>query len=130
MGDDFRTAHADPMPHRIFLVEDNAVIREAMADMLQDVLGATVVAWADTEATAVQRMRDTAWDVVLVDLFLRQGSGLGVARSFMERPPDQRLYVLSNYATADIRQRCAALGVDGVFDKSTELDLLLAKLAN
>jgi len=33
--------------------------------------------------------------------------------------------VLSNYATADVRQRCAALGVDAVFDKSNEIDALV-----
>ena len=34
------------------------------------------------------------------------------------------MVVLTNYATADIRQRCAVLGADAVFDKSNELDLL------
>jgi len=34
--------------------------------------------------------------------------------------------VLSNYATSDMRERCAQLGVDAVFDKSTELDDMLA----
>ena len=117
------------MAQRIFLVEDNAVIREAMTDMLQDVLGARVVAWADTEVSAIERMREIAWDTVLVDLFLLQGSGLGVARTFKDRPASQRLYIVTNYATADMRRRSGALGVDGVFDKSTELDLLLATLA-
>jgi two-component system OmpR family response regulator len=37
----------------------------------------------------------------------------------------QRVIVLSNYATADIRARCLALGADAVFDKSTELDIFL-----
>jgi hypothetical protein len=33
--------------------------------------------------------------------------------------------VLSNYATPDIRNRCAQLGVDAVFDKSNEIDALM-----
>jgi hypothetical protein len=37
--------------------------------------------------------------------------------------------VLSNYATPDIRRRCAALGADRVFDKSGELDELIAYCA-
>jgi len=33
--------------------------------------------------------------------------------------------VLTNYATDDIRRRCAELGVDAVFDKSNEIDALI-----
>ena len=33
--------------------------------------------------------------------------------------------VLSNYATPDVRMRCAQLGVDAVFDKSNEIDALV-----
>jgi hypothetical protein len=36
------------------------------------------------------------------------------------------MVVFSNYATREIRSRCAQLGVDAVFDKSTEIDALLA----
>ena len=35
------------------------------------------------------------------------------------------MVVLSNYATPDIRMRCAQLGVDAVFDKSNEIDALV-----
>ena len=34
------------------------------------------------------------------------------------------MVVLSNYATPDVRMRCAQLGVDAVFDKSNEIDAL------
>ena len=41
------------------------------------------------------------------------------------RNPDQKVVVLTNYATNDIRRRCAELGSDAVFDKSNELEQLL-----
>ncbi len=37
--------------------------------------------------------------------------------------------VLTNYATPDMRRRCAQLGADRVFDKSAELEELLAYCA-
>ena len=37
--------------------------------------------------------------------------------------------VLSNYATRDMRERCKALGADRVFDKSHELEELIAYCA-
>ena len=57
-----------------------------------------------------------------MDLFLKEGSGLGVLRSCMSRPRSKRAVVLSNYVNADIRARCMALGADAVFDKSRELE--------
>jgi DNA-binding NarL/FixJ family response regulator len=41
------------------------------------------------------------------------------------RRPTQKVVVLTNYATPDIRARCAELGVDAVFDKSNEIDTLI-----
>ena len=41
------------------------------------------------------------------------------------RKPLQKVVVLSNYATPDIRRRCAEFGVDAVFDKSNEIDALV-----
>ena len=43
-----------------------------------------------------------------------------------DRQPYQKVVVLTNYATADIRQRSLALGADAVFDKSNELDEFFA----
>ena len=63
--------------------------------------------------------------MAIVDLFLRHGSGLGVLAACRERLPHQHMVVLSNYATPDVRQRCAQLGVDAVFDKSNEIDALI-----
>jgi len=63
--------------------------------------------------------------LAILDLFLKQGSGLGVLAACRDRKPTQKVVVLSNYATADIRQRCAQLGVDAVFDKSNEIDGLV-----
>jgi DNA-binding NarL/FixJ family response regulator len=56
---------------------------------------------------------------------MRQGSGLGVLTACRERLPHQKIVVRSNYATPDIRNRCAQLGVDAVFDKSNEIDALM-----
>ena len=38
---------------------------------------------------------------------------------------EQKLIVFSNYVNASVRKRCAQLGVDAVFDKSTEIDALV-----
>ena len=54
------------------------------------------------------------WELAIVDLFLKQGSGLGILDACRDRDASQRVVVLSNYATADMRKRCADLGADAV----------------
>jgi DNA-binding NarL/FixJ family response regulator len=64
---------------------------------------------------------DAVWELAVVDLALKQGTGLDVLRAFRHHP-GRVVVVLSNYATRQIRAECAMLGADGVFDKSTQLD--------
>jgi DNA-binding NarL/FixJ family response regulator len=112
---------------RTYLVEDNPTIRENLIATLEELADVEAVGMAETESAGtdwLQQLPD-AWDLAIVDLFLRQGSGLGVLTACRERLPHQKIVVLSNYATPDIRNRCAQLGVDAVFDKSNEIDALM-----
>jgi len=112
---------------KTYIVEDNATIRDNLIATLEELVGIEAVGTAETENEAKDwlRKQDPAWDLVIVDLFLKQGSGLGVLEACRNRDPRQKVIVLSNYATADIRKRCAQLGVDAVFDKSNEIDALV-----
>ena len=116
------------MTFKAYLVEDSPVIRENLVGFLEDVADAHVVASASTEEEAVTWLRLHAddWDLTIVDLFLQRGNGLGVIRACRNRAPHQKVVVLSNYATADMRARSQQLGADAFFDKSAELDQLVA----
>lgn len=112
---------------KTFIVEDNPTIRENLIATLEELASIDAVGTADTEneGKAWLIANPDKWDLAIIDLFLKQGSGLGVLSACRERKTGQKVVVLSNYATADIRQRCAQLGVDIVFDKSNEIDALV-----
>lgn len=112
---------------RTYIVEDNPTIRENLIGTLEELASIDAVGTAETEndGKAWLASPGRAWDLAIVDLFLKQGSGLGVLAACRDRQPSQKVVVLSNYATADIRHRCAQLGVDAVFDKSNEIDALV-----
>jgi DNA-binding NarL/FixJ family response regulator len=112
---------------KTFIVEDNATIRENLIGTLEELTCVQAVGTAETELEGREWLTQhkDEWDLAIVDLFLRQGTGLGVLDACKNRKPAQKVIVLSNYATADIRQRCAQLGVDAVFDKSNEIDDLV-----
>ena len=111
-----------------YLVEDSTTIRENLISTLEEIAPITVVGFADTEQDASRWLaaHEGEWQLAIVDLFLREGTGLGVLKGCQHRAPAQKVVVLTNYATTEIRKRCAELGSDAVFDKSNELDQLLA----
>lgn len=112
---------------KTYIVEDNPTIRENLIATLEELADVEVTGLTDNENDAKIWLneRQNVWHLAIVDLFLKQGSGLGVLHACRERSALQKVVVLSNYATADIRKRCAQLGVDAVFDKSNEIDALL-----
>jgi len=112
---------------RTYIVEDNATIRENLIGTLEELTSVEPLGWAETENEARSWLsgHQAEWDLAIVDLFLKQGSGLGVLEACQQRERNQRVVVLSNYATADMRKRCSQLGADAVFDKSNEIDALV-----
>ncbi len=116
---------------KTFIVEDNQVIYDNLVSTLQELTEVEVVGHARDEAGALRWLRgegDTL-DLLIVDIFLLSGSGLGVLKAAQEARLTARRVVLTNYASADIRKRCAVLGANRVFDKSCELDDLITYCA-
>ena len=111
-----------------FIVEDSPVIRENLIAALEELAPVKVVGTAEDESTAVSWLsaEKPGCDLVIIDIFLKRGSGLGVLRAATEMHKPMSLVVLSNYATADMRRKCLELGASRVFDKSNEIDALIA----
>ena len=115
------------MIFRAYIVEDSPTIRGNLIETLQELAMVEPVGVAETEHEGKQWLaqNDAFWDLAIIDLFLREGSGLNILEACRYRKPGQKMIVLSNHATNDVRWRCAQLGADAVFDKSTEIDALL-----
>jgi two-component system OmpR family response regulator len=110
----------------VFVVEDNAEIRENLVEALEELAAVKVVGVAATEEQAHSWIAaHDAWDMLIVDLFLRGGSGMRLLQRMQRARPGQKIVVFSNYVNASVRKRCAQMGVDAVFDKSTEIDALV-----
>lgn len=128
VGVQHSSVRTSPVRLKTYFVEDNATIRENLIETLEELARVQAVGQAETEAEGKQWLDSHPhdWDLAIIDLFLKQGSGLALLAAVQQRTPLQKVIVLSNYATREIRERCAALGADAVFDKSNEIDLLIS----
>jgi two-component system OmpR family response regulator len=112
---------------KAYVVEDNATIRENLAGALEELTCVKVMGMSSTEDEGYEWLETNYqhWDLVIVDLFLKKGSGIHLLQRIQRKGGAQKIVVFSNYVNASVRKRCAQLGVDAVFDKSTEIDALV-----
>ncbi|NMG36384.1 response regulator [Azoarcus sp. TTM-91] len=112
---------------RVALVEDSPLLGQILSGMLEE-MGVELVGRAEDERGALDLLAERQPALVIVDLELHAGSGIGVLRALHAEPARfgaPRAVVLSNYAHSTVREHCAALGAEAFFDKSMQMDELL-----
>lgn len=122
-----RTPHHDSIL-KVFLIEDSPLLQELLSGMLSELDRVEFVGCADGEAEALRRLAEAPVDLVIIDIELKQGSGLGVLDALQtdsDRYGNPHKVVLTNYAHATMRQRCEQFGMDAFFDKSLHLNQLI-----
>lgn len=112
---------------RAFLVEDSAAIRDSLTAALDEMAALEVVGWADDEPSTLAWLAspDHRCEILIIDILLRSGSGLGVLRALAGRSAPAERLVFTNHATPALRAQCLALGASRVFDKSAEIEALI-----
>ena len=112
---------------KVFVIEDDAALRNLILQSLRDIPDVEVPFYADSEISATNWLssNDGAWDLAVVDLHLKQGSGVGALSWCTTRRTGQQVVVLSGGLSRELRQKCLELRADAVFDKATEMDAFL-----
>jgi CheY-like chemotaxis protein len=118
-------------PLRILLVEDSPLLRGRLENMLSQHAAFKVTGLAAAEAEAIEKLDSVPYDVIVVDVELRPGSGIGVIRQARARNKDPKdgghvwIIVLTNYDLPTVRERCMQAGADHFLDKMREIDQLI-----
>lgn len=109
---------------KVYVVEDSAVVRERLLEMIREIEDVEVVGEAETFAAAVRGILDSRPDVAVLDIKLADdgGSGIDVLAEVKKRLPAMRAIVLSNYATPQHMKASADAGAEYFLDKSAEFE--------
>lgn len=133
----------------VYIVEDDPLVQDSLKVVIEAYLRAQVMGWAPSEAEALAWLRanDGRWHLLVVDLTLAQGSGLGVLAAVAQIQASRVVgqgtgkgggkggakdigkvvvVALTNAASPGNRATCLRLGADAVFDKSEEINEFLA----
>jgi len=115
---------------KVFLVEDSVIVRERIKETIGEV-GGVVVGEAETEKDAINCIGVTRPDLVVIDLELAKGSGLGVLRRINQLKqfnPELKIVVLTNRERELYEKVCLAEGADYFLDKSRGYPLFVKLL--
>lgn len=111
-------------PAHVLVIEDSAMIRDSLVEIINADKRRQVTATTDTEQNAIDIVHRGNIDIAIIDLQLRQGSGVGVLQQ-LARDTDVLKIVLTNFSSPQMRQRCLDLGANYYFDKSREFELVV-----
>jgi DNA-binding NtrC family response regulator len=123
------TTHAAVGSLRVLIVEDETLIRWAVAETLAEA-GHTVMQATDG-ATALQALAQTSdpFDVVLLDFRLPDSDGLSLLEQIQERAPLSAVVMMTAFGTPEMMAQAKRLGVYEVvakpFDVATIADVLV-----
>lgn len=117
---------------RVFLVEDFPAVRNLIIENLAEITGLEVAGFAESEEYALSWLSNHPCDVLILDLELRQGNGLGVLKGLapLESARNIVKIVYSNHASASIRRLAEQLGAAYFFDKTLDTPKLRLLLEN
>jgi DNA-binding NarL/FixJ family response regulator len=113
---------------RILIVEDHEVVRQGLKAIIGAQRDMTVVGETALGSEAVPLYQSTKPDLVLMDLRLRDGSGLEAIRALRALNPDCRVVVLSNYGSEEHVYRAIAAGALGYVMKDTDASQIVVAL--
>ena len=110
---------------RIVIVEDHAMFREVLRKVCARDLRHEVVGEASDGQGAVQLVRDSAPDMVLLDLHLPKLDGFGVAEAIRQASPNIKILILSSHCDDYTVFRAEKTRVNGFVDKNTNTVAIL-----
>lgn len=105
---------------RILLVDDHAVVRSGMKQILHDICAPAEIGEAADAGEALAAVRDGRWDLVFLDIRLPGRSGVEVLQQIKASRPSLPVLILSTYPESQYAVRLIRAGAAGYLTKDAE----------
>ena len=112
----------------VVIVDDASAVRDQLRRLVESIHHVHVVGDAADAADAIRQIGEKKPRIVILDLSLPGENGLEVLRSTRKLAAGSVFAVFSNYTSPHVAEECYKAGADFVFDKSADIDDLLAAI--
>lgn len=112
-------------PYRILIVDDHAIVREGLKQILSEVDDIQVGGEADCSSKALQMARREPWDLVLMDISMPDRSGLETLELLRKEHPGIKVLMLSMHRETQYAVRALKTGAAGYLNKQSAPDQLV-----
>lgn len=112
-------------PYRILIVDDHAIVREGIKQILADVEDIVVAGEADCSSRAMQMARQEPWDLVLMDISMPDRSGLETLELLRKEHAGIKVLMLSMHRESQYAVRSMKSGAAGYLNKQSAPDQLV-----
>ncbi len=104
---------------RVLLIDDHQVVRDGLKSIIREFADDAVFGEAATATDAERLARDEQWDLAVLDISLRDHSGLEVLRALKQIRPRMPVIVLTMHAEEQYARRAYRTGASGYVTKDT-----------
>jgi two-component system invasion response regulator UvrY len=108
-----------PKSLRILIVDDHAIVRAGLKQILADEHDMSVDGQADTSNEALQLARQEPWDVVLLDILMPDRNGIETLQLLKKEHPKLNVLMLSMYRETQYAVRALKSGAAGYLNKQS-----------
>lgn len=112
------------MDHSLLLADDHALIRAGVRMMVEHIDGFSVVGEAEDGSQAIAMAGKLNPDIVLLDITMKNVSGIDALQVFKRDSPHIKVLMLSMHSEADVVLDALQKGADGYLLKDATLDEL------
>jgi DNA-binding NarL/FixJ family response regulator len=116
------------MTIHVVLADDQPLVRAGLRMLIADTPGLAVAGEAGTGAQAVQLVRDTGPDVVLMDIRMPGMDGIEATRMITAGPAAARVIILTTFDDDDYVYAALRAGASGFLVKDMALEDILAAI--
>jgi len=115
---------------RIFLVDDHPVVRSGLQNLLSQYSEFEIIGTSDGGAELISVVQEANPDVMLLDIRLKERSGLDLARQLGRMGHPCRIIILSSFDDDAYLTQAAKAGVWGYLLKSSSPEVLADSIRN